>query len=191
MKLPFRPVADTKDNGNPVKNISFPIKNYNFGDLSIGDEVNIWGSIYVARDAAHKKLTDALKKKEVLPLQIERGLIYYMGHYPSPKEGTIGACGPTTSSRMDKYTGPLLKMGLKATMGKGCRGKAIIAACKKYGAVYFVTYGGCGAYLRRFVKTTEVIAYPELGPEAIYKLVVEGFPAVVGIDIKGNSLYNK
>ncbi|HNS31892.1 MAG TPA: FumA C-terminus/TtdB family hydratase beta subunit [bacterium] len=173
------------------RNIIFPVKNYKFEDLAAGDEVTISGSIYVARDAAHKNLVRAIEEGEKLPVQIEGGLIYYMGPSPAPEGQIIGSCGPTTSSRMDRYTLPLLELGLKATMGKGGRDSEVASACRKFGAIYLVTYGGCGAYLRKFVKKSEVIAYPELGPEAVYKLDVKDFPALVGIDIKGNNLYNK
>lgn len=173
------------------KDIKFPVKEDSFQDLSVGEQVTISGFIYVARDAAHKKLVDIIANNEPLPIPLENSLLYYMGPSPAPKGSIIGSCGPTTSSRMDKYTLPLLEKGLKATMGKGVRDDIITAACKKHKAVYLVTYGGCGAYLRQFVKQMEVVAYPELGPEAIYKLEVSLFPAIVSIDTKGNNLYKK
>ncbi|MCK9266660.1 FumA C-terminus/TtdB family hydratase beta subunit [bacterium] len=172
------------------KNIIFPVRDYSFDDLCVGDEVTISGCLYVARDAAHKKLIEAIEGNEVLPIPIENNLIYYMGPSPAPEGTVIGSCGPTTSIRMDAYTVALLEKGLKATMGKGVRGDAMAVACKKYGAIYLVTYGGCGAYLRQFVTKMEVVAYPDLGPEAIFKLNIENFPAIVGIDTKGNNLYN-
>jgi len=147
--------------------------------------------MYVARDAAHKRLVEAIERNEDLPMDVGGCLIYYMGPSPAPEGRVIGSCGPTTSSRMDRYTVALLKKGLKATMGKGDRDKSIIEACIRYRAVYLVTYGGCGAYLGQFVKKSRVVAYPELGPESILRLDVEGFPALVGIDIKGKNLYNK
>lgn len=174
------------------KQIRFPLSdNSPIEKLRAGDEVEISGTIYVARDAAHKKLVDALNKKKPLPFPLKGSILYYMGPSPAPPGKIIGSCGPTTSSRMDKYTLPLLRGGLKATMGKGGRREEIAEGCKKHKAVYLVTYGGCGAYLNRFVKKSECFAYCELGPEAIYKLEVEGFPAIIGIDIRGKNLYNK
>jgi len=175
-----------------MKKITFPLetgKEVEF--LKTGDEIEIYGSVYVARDAAHKKLIYDIKNNSPLPFSFKNTIIYYMGPTPAPKGRIIGSCGPTTSSRMDRYTILLLKMGLKATMGKGERSEEIVSACKRYRAVYFITYGGCGAYLSKFVKKVECIAYPELEPEAIYKLEVEQFPAIVAIDTKGNNLYNK
>ncbi|MBN1445160.1 MAG: fumarate hydratase C-terminal domain-containing protein [Candidatus Omnitrophica bacterium] len=174
------------------KHLLFPlIDDRQIKSVRAGDEVEISGTIYVARDAAHKKLADALNKNKPLPLPLKGSIIYYMGPTPAPPGKIIGSCGPTTSSRMDKYTLPLLQSGLKATMGKGGRSEEIAAGCKKYKAVYLIAYGGCGAYLNRFVKKSECFAYCELGPEAIYKLEVKGFPAIAGIDIKGKNIYNK
>lgn len=158
--------------------------------LKAGDEVEISGIIYVARDAAHKKMIEALAEKHPLPFPVKGSIIYYMGPSPAPPGKAIGSCGPTTSSRMDTSTIPLLNAGLKATMGKGGRSKEIEAACKNYKAIYLITYGGCGAYLNRFVKKAECFAYRELGPEAIYRLEVEGFPAITGIDTRGKNVYN-
>ncbi len=172
--------------------IKFPVDNdREIGKLRVGDEVEISGTIYVARDAAHKKMIEALTKKSPLPFPAEGSLVYYMGPSPAPPGRIIGSCGPTTSSRMDRNTVPLLRAGLKATMGKGNRSKEIEQACRKYKAVYLLTYGGCGAYLNRFVKKAGCFAYCELGPEAVYRLEVEGFPAIVGIDTKGNNVYNR
>ncbi|HOL21400.1 MAG TPA: FumA C-terminus/TtdB family hydratase beta subunit [bacterium] len=175
-----------------MKQIQFPLKTGKEIELlKTGDEVEISGIIYVARDAAHKKLIYEINNKIPLPFPLKNNLIYYMGPSPTPEGKIIGSCGPTTSSRMDRYTIPLLQAGIKATMGKGERNEEIVSACKRYRAVYFITYGGCGAYLSKFVKKVECIAYPELEPEAIYKLEVEKFPAIVAIDTKGNNLYNK
>lgn len=175
-----------------MKEIQFPLeKGYEINSLKAGEEIEIYGIIYVARDAAHKKIISDIVKKNPLPFQLKNNLIYYMGPTPAPKGKIIGSSGPTTSSRMDIYTVPLLQAGLKATMGKGERSKEIVSACKKYKAVYLITYGGCGAYLSKFIKKIECIAYPELGPEALYKLEVERFPAIVAIDTEGNCLYNK
>jgi fumarate hydratase subunit beta len=177
---------------NMEKKIRFPLSDEReIRKLNAGDEIAICGTIYVARDAAHKKMIEAVLKKSALPFTVKGSLIYYMGPTPAPPGKIIGSCGPTTSSRMDKNTIPLLDAGLKATMGKGNRGEDIERACKKYKAVYLLTYGGCGAYLNRFVKKAECFAYCELGPEAVYRLEIEGFPAIVGIDSKGKNLYNK
>ncbi|MCX8082463.1 MAG: FumA C-terminus/TtdB family hydratase beta subunit [bacterium] len=175
-----------------MKKIYFPLKTVKEIEvLKVGEEVEIYGIIYVARDAAHKKLISDINKQETLPFQLKNNLIYYMGPTPAPEGKIIGSCGPTTSKRMDTYTSLLLQKGLKATIGKGERSEDIVSACKKYKAVYFITYGGCGAYLSKFIKKSECIAYKELGPEAIYKLEVEKFPAIVAIDTEGNSIYNK
>jgi len=171
------------------KKVFFPLQNKNLEKLKLGDEVEIYGIIYSARDSAHKKFFEDIRKKRELPFNLNNSLIYYMGPSPAPSGKIIGSCGPTTSSRMDEFTIPLLKLGLKATMGKGERSIEIVNACKQFKAVYFITYGGCGAYLNKFIKEFKLIAYPELGPEAVYMLKVEKFPAIVGIDIWGNDLY--
>ena len=173
------------------KKILMPLTEKNLINLNAGDEVEISGKIYVARDSAHKKFSEAIKKEEELPFDIKNSLIYYMGPTPTPPNKIIGSCGPTTSSRMDSFTIPLLKLGLKATMGKGNRSKEIIKACSEFKAIYLITYGGCGAYLSKFVKKVKLIAYPELEPEAVYELKVDKFPAIVGIDIYGNDFYKK
>ncbi len=172
-----------------MKYIVFPVCDRSLESLRAGDRVEISGTIYVARDAAHQRFIEALKKKRRLPVDLKDGLIYYMGPTPTPPGKVIGSCGPTTSSRMDALTVPLLARGLKGMMGKGRRSDEVIAGCRKYGAVYFITYGGCGAYLNGFVKEAEVAAYADLGPEAVYRLRVERFPAVVGIDTSGRDFY--
>jgi fumarate hydratase subunit beta len=175
-----------------MKRIKFPLADdRQIKELKAGNEIEIYGTIYVARDTAHKKMVESLMKKHSLPFPVKGNLIYYMGPTPAPPGKIIGSCGPTTSSRMDKNTIPLLKAGLKATMGKGNRSKDIEDACKKYNTVYLLTYGGCGAYLNRFVRKAECFAYCELGPEAVYRLEVEGFPAIVGIDTNGKNIYNR
>jgi fumarate hydratase subunit beta len=171
--------------------IKFPLLEGNeLEKLHCGDRVEINGYIYAARDAAHKKFISQLKNKKGLPVNLKNSLIYYMGPSPAPEGKIIGACGPTTSIRMDNLTPPLFKLGLKATMGKGMRSEEFAANCKKYKAVYFVTFGGCGAFLSKFVKDVRITAYKNLGPEAVYQLAVENFPAIVGIDTSGNSVYN-
>ncbi|HOJ40392.1 MAG TPA: FumA C-terminus/TtdB family hydratase beta subunit [bacterium] len=169
--------------------LRFPVEETSLLSLKIGDPVAISGEIYVARDAAHQRMLAALQENRALPFPLENGLIYYMGPTPAPPGFVIGSCGPTTSSRMDKFTIPLLARGLRATMGKGRRSPAIASACRKYRAVYLATYGGCGAYLNRFVRECVLLAYPELGPEAIYRLKVREFPAIVVIDVTGRDFY--
>lgn len=173
-----------------MKKIYFPVENEKFLEkLKVGSEVFISGKILTARDAAHKKLNEMLKKKEKLPINLKGALIYYAGPSPTPKGKIVGSIGPTTSRRMDKMTIPLLKLGLKGTMGKGERSKEIVNMFKKFKVVYFITFGGCGAYLSQFVKNIKLLYFEELGPEAIYELEVYNFPAIVGIDIYGNDFF--
>lgn len=173
-----------------MKKIIFPVvKNGEIEKLKAGEEIIISGIIYAARDAAHKKFIEIINKGKKLPVEIKNSLIYYMGPSPAPPGKIIGSCGPTTSIRMDNLTIPLFQIGLKSTMGKGKRSNEIVKACKKYRSVYFITYGGCGAYLSKFIKKFKCIAFPELGPEGVFELTVENFPAIVGIDIYGNSIF--
>ena len=147
------------------------------------------GVIFTARDQAHKRLIEAIKNGKKLPLDLRGQIIYYCGPTKTPKGKIIGSCGPTTSSRMDEFTPALLKAGLAGMIGKGSRAKEVINAIKKYRAVYFLTYAGCGALLTKYVKKAKPIAYKDLGPEAIYKLEVKDFPLIVGIDTKGRGIY--
>jgi fumarate hydratase subunit beta len=154
-----------------MKKIIFPLKNEeDIRKLKVGDEVLISGKILTARDHAHKKLVEIIKKEEKLPVDLKGALIYYTGPSPTPEGKIVGSIGPTTSKRMDRLTIPLLKFGLKATMGKGERSDEIVNLFKEYKVVYFITYGGCGAYLSQFVKEIKVLCFEELGPEAIYQL---------------------
>ncbi|MCU0666983.1 MAG: FumA C-terminus/TtdB family hydratase beta subunit [Candidatus Omnitrophica bacterium] len=164
----------------------FKIKN-----LKAGEKYSFSGILYTARDQAHKRLVGAIKKKQKLPFDIKGKIIYYCGPTQTPKGKVIGACGPTTSSRMDEFAPALLKAGLLGMIGKGARSSEVIAAIKKYHAVYFVTYAGCGALLARYVKAKKLVAYPDLGPEAIYELKVEDFPLIVAIDATGKDIYGK
>lgn len=173
-----------------MKKIITPLEEKVVRKLKKGDFVEISGIIYGARDAAHKRFINAINKGEKLPFDLTGQIIYYVGPTPAPPGVIIGSCGPTTSSRLDKYTPSLIERGLKGMIGKGTRSEEVKEAIVKYGAVYFVTYGGCGAYLSQFVRKCEIIAFPELGPEAIYKIVVENFPVIVGIDIKGKDIYS-
>jgi fumarate hydratase subunit beta len=159
--------------------------------LKAGDKVLLTGTIYTARDQAHKRLTEAIKQGRKPPIPLKGRIIYYCGPTRTPKGKIIGSCGPTTSARMDEFTPLLLKAGLLAMIGKGARSQEVISAIKKYKAVYFLTYAGCGALLSKNVKSSKAIAYKDLGPEAIYKLEVEDFPLIVGIDARGRSIYGK
>ena len=160
-------------------------------DLKTGECLNYSGIIYTARDQAHKRLVETIKKGKKMPFNLKGAFIYYCGPTRTPKGKIIGSCGPTTSSRMDEFTPTLLKAGVKGLIGKGSRSKEVIAAIKKYRAVYFLTHAGCGALLSKYVKKAKVLAYADLGPEAILKLEVENFPLIVGIDSKGRSVYGK
>lgn len=154
--------------------------------LSAGDEVRVTGVIYTARDAAHKKLCELLEAGQPLPIDLRDQIIYYTGPTPAPPGRPIGSCGPTTSYRMDRYTPALLAQGLRAVIGKGRRSQEVIDALKAHTAVYFAAEGGCGALLANYVKTCEVVGFPELGTEAIHRLEVENFPVSVFCDCHGN-----
>ncbi len=158
-------------------------------NLKAGDFVLISGVIYTARDAAHKRMVEALERGEELPFDLKGQIIYYAGPAPAKPGRPIGSVGPTTSYRMDPYAPKLLKAGLKGMIGKGTRSKEVIDAIVKYRGVYFGAVGGAAAYLARCVKEAEVIAYEDLGPEAVRRLVVEDFPAFVVNDVYGNDLY--
>lgn len=158
--------------------------------LRSGDMVYITGIIYTARDAAHKRMNEALDKGEELPINLEGNIIYYMGPSPAREGRPIGSAGPTTASRMDKYAPRLLDMGLRGMVGKGKRSNEVIEAIKRNGAVYLAAIGGAGALLSKAIIKSEVIAYDDLGTEAIRKLEVKDFPAIVVIDSQGNNLYD-
>ncbi|MBU8768944.1 Fe-S-containing hydro-lyase [Cytobacillus oceanisediminis] len=169
--------------------VSSPIDEQVLISLKAGDRVLISGTIYTARDAAHKRMSEALQKGEDLPFNIKGQTIYYVGPTPAKPGQIIGSAGPTTSGRMDKYTPSLLDRGLKGMIGKGYRSQEVIDSMKKNKAVYFAAIGGSGALIARSIKSMEVIAYEDLGPEAIFKLTVENFPAVVIIDSEGTDWY--
>jgi fumarate hydratase subunit beta len=171
-----------------MKIISSPFSKKNISSLKAGDRVLISGTLYTARDAAHKKLFDLLQKRKKLPIGLKDQIIYYVGPTPAKKGAIIGSAGPTTSSRMDKYTPLLLKHGLLGMIGKGRRSAEVKNAIIKNKAIYFVTFGGAGAYLSKRIKRSEIVSYHELGTEAIRKILVEDFPAVVAIDSKGGVL---
>ena len=171
--------------------ITMPITDDDVSQLKIGDHVRITGTIYTARDAAHNRMIESLNKGEPLPIDIKGQLIYYTGPTPARPGRAVGAFGPTTSMRMDPFTPPLLKAGLKACMGKGNRGPEVQQALKDNHAVYFMAIGGAGAMLSQYVKQLEVIAYPDLGTESLKRVVVEDFPAVVMDDCEGRDLLNE
>ena len=157
--------------------------------LRAGDYVYLSGTIYSARDAAHKRLCEALAQGEPLPLDLKHAVIYYMGPSPARQGRPIGSAGPTTSTRMDRYAPTLLDLGQTAMIGKGKRSAEVVEAMQRNGAVYFAAVGGAGALLAQRIKSSQVIAYEDLGAEAIRKLEVEDFPAIVVIDCLGNNLY--
>lgn len=173
-----------------VKKIILPLKQGQIKELRAGGDVLLSGIIYTARDQAHRRLSEAIKNKKALPINLKGALIYYCGPTPARQGEVIGSCGPTTSSRMDNFTPLLLKAGLRGMIGKGRRSEEVREAIERHKAVYFLAYSGCGALLSTFVKKAEVVAYPDLGAEAIYKLAIRDFPVVVGIDAYGNDIYS-
>ena len=171
------------------KYIEAPLKSETIENLKAGDYVYISGTIYTARDAAHKRMDDALNNGEGLPFNIEENIIYYMGPSPAREGRVIGSAGPTTSTRMDKYTPRLLDMGLKGMIGKGKRQQPVLDSIIRNKAVYFAAVGGAGALLSKCIVESKVIAYDDLGTEAIRELKVKDFPAIVVVDSFGNNLY--
>lgn len=171
------------------KYIKVPLSDKDARSLKAGDYVYLTGTIYTARDAAHKRMQEALEQGETLPMEMKNNVIYYMGPSPAREGRPIGSAGPTTASRMDKYAPNLLDLGLKGMIGKGKRSQAVIDAVIRNGAVYFAAVGGAGALLSRAITSSEVIAYEDLGTEAIRKLTAKDFPAIVVIDAEGNNLY--
>lgn len=169
--------------------ITTPLTRDTVKTLKSGDSCLITGTIYTARDAAHKRLCELINKGEPLPLDIKDSIIYFVGPTPAKPGEIIGSAGPTTSYRMDAYSPDLIKLGLTGMIGKGKRNDKVIDAMKTHGAVYFGAIGGCGALLSKCIKKCEIIAYDDLGAEAIRKLYVEDFPVVVIIDSNGNNLY--
>lgn len=157
--------------------------------LKAGDSVLISGTIISARDAAHKVMTEALARGEKLPVDWNDQIVYYLGPTPAKPGDPIGSCGPTTSGRMDAYTPTMLEQGIKGMVGKGSRAQAVVDSMKKNGVTYFAAVGGAAALIAKSVKKYEVLAYPELGPEAVAALTVVDFPAIVVIDSEGNDFY--
>ncbi len=171
------------------QHIKAPIEKDDIRKLKAGDYVYLSGTIYTARDAAHKRMQETLDKGEALPLEMAHNVIYYMGPSPAREGRPIGSAGPTTASRMDKYAPTLLDMGLSGMIGKGKRSDAVKEAIVRNGAVYFAAVGGAGALLSKSILSSEVIAYDDLGTEAIRKLEVRDFPVIVVIDSEGSNLY--
>ena len=171
------------------QHIKAPLDRETVKQLTAGDYVYITGTIYTARDAAHKRMYEALEQREPLPMEMEGNVIYYMGPSPAREGRPIGSAGPTTASRMDKYAPSLLDLGLVGMIGKGKRSQAVQEAIVRNGAVYFAAVGGAGALLAGSIKASEVIAYDDLGTEAIRRLEVENFPVIVVIDSEGRNLY--
>ena len=173
------------------KHIQAPLNREEIKNLKSGDYVYITGTIYTARDAAHKRMYEALQNGEQLPIDVENQIIYYMGPSPAREGRPIGSAGPTTSSRMDKYAPSLLDLKLAGMIGKGKRNQEVIDAIKRNDAIYFAAVGGAGALLSKCILESEVVAYDDLGTEAIRKLTVKDFPVIVVIDSEGENLYEK
>lgn len=169
--------------------INVPLSDADARSLRAGDYVYLTGTIYTARDAAHKRMQETLEQGDPLPIDMKNNVIYYMGPSPAREGRPIGSAGPTTASRMDKYAPTLLDLGLKGMIGKGKRTKEVSDAIVRNGAVYFAAVGGAGALLSKSITASEVIAYDDLGTEAIRKLTIENFPVIVVIDAEGNNLY--
>jgi fumarate hydratase subunit beta len=173
------------------KHITTPLTDEKVSDLKAGDYVYLSGTIYTARDAAHKRIYEAMQRGEAIPLELKDNIIYYLGPSPAREGQVIGSAGPTTSSRMDKYTPLLLENGLKGMIGKGRRSQQVIDAMHQNHAVYFAAIGGAGALLSKCIKKSEVIAYEDLGTEAIRKLEVENLPVIVVIDSDKKDMYDE
>jgi len=168
-----------------------PLSNDTVDQLRAGDRVLISGIVFTARDAAHKRLVELIRENRPLPVDLAGQIIYYVGPTPAPPGRPIGAAGPTTSYRMDPYAPVLIEKGLKGMIGKGMRGDAVIEAMQRHRAVYFAATGGAGALISKAIKRAEVVAYADLGTEAIRRLEVEEFPAIVVCDAHGNDLYRE
>jgi fumarate hydratase subunit beta len=172
-----------------IVDVTTPLSDADVEALRAGDRVRITGVLYTARDAAHGRLLPLIERGEVLPIDVRGQIIYYTGPSPARPGDVVGSIGPTTASRMDKFTPALLELGLKGTIGKGYRGQAVKDALRRHKALYLGSIGGAGAVLSQFVKKLEIVAYEDLGTEAIRRLEVEGFPAIVLNDCHGGDLY--
>jgi fumarate hydratase subunit beta len=178
-------------NGIMAKSVKLPLTEKTLAGLKAGDNILLSGVLYVARDAAHKRMTKSLEKGEPLPFDVEGQTLYYMGPSPAPPGRPIGSAGPTTAARMDMYTPRLLAAGLKGMIGKGVRSAEVKDAMIKHQAVYLAAIGGAGALISRTILKSEVVAYKDLGPEALLRLEVKDFPATVINDIYGGDLYEE
>jgi fumarate hydratase subunit beta len=172
-----------------TKKVTLPLTEKTLEELKAGDNLLLSGVLYVARDAAHRRMTETLDRGEPLPFDIKGQTLYYMGPSPAPPGRVIGSAGPTTSTRMDSYTPRLLAAGLKGIIGKGVRSKEVKDAMKKHKAVYLAAIGGVGALISKSIIKSEIVAYPDLGPEAVLRLEVKDFPVTVINDIHGGDLY--
>ena len=172
-----------------MKHITVPMTREQARSLRAGDSCLLSGVIYTARDAAHKRLCELAERGESLPFDVKDSVIYFVGPTPAKPGQVIGSAGPTTAYRMDAYSPTLIALGQTGMIGKGKRGENVIAAMQEYGCVYFGAIGGCGALLSRCIQSAEVVAYPDLGPEAVHRLEIKDFPATVIIDSLGNNLY--
>lgn len=172
-----------------IKHITTPLTDETIRSLKAGDSVRITGPIYTARDAAHKRMTEALARGEKLPIDIKGNVIYYVGPSPEKPGQIVGSAGPTTSGRMDQYTPTLLEQGMKGMIGKGSRSQKVIDSIVQNQAVYFVAVGGAAAVISKSIKAQELLAYGDLGPEAIRRYDVVDFPAIVCVDCEGNDFY--
>ncbi len=171
-----------------MREIDLPLSEDTVRSLKAGEEVLLSGVIYAARDQAHKRLAALIASGEPLPFELDGSVVYYMGPAPAPPGFVIGSAGPTTAGRMDAFTPLLIEHGLRGMIGKGMRSDEVIEAMKLHGAVYFYAFGGCGALYAMHITGNELIAFPDLGPEGIYRLSVRDFPVIVGIDTKGVSV---
>ena len=172
-----------------IKRIQIPLDKGTIASLKAGDEVLLTGVIYTARDQAHLRISEIIKTGGELPVDLKGQIIYYCGPTP-PGKRVIGSCGPTTSGRMDAFTPMILEVGVKGMIGKGRRSESVVKEIKRFHAIYFIAPAGAGAYLSKKVKSSSIVAFEDLQAEAIYRLEVEDFPLVVGVDSKGRNLYS-
>lgn len=175
----------------PLREVRLPFDDAGWRSLQAGERVRLFGEVVAARDAAHRRMIEALDCGEPLPFEIQGATIYYVGPTPGDADRPVGSAGPTTSGRMDVYTPRLLELGLRAMIGKGERSEAVVEAMRRHAAVYFLAVGGAGALLGRCVVQAVTIAYEDLGPEALRKLVIADFPAIVAIDAQGNTVWSR
>ncbi|MFW6138217.1 MAG: FumA C-terminus/TtdB family hydratase beta subunit [Spirochaetota bacterium] len=172
-----------------MKSIYTPLAKETIAQLKAGEEIELNGTVYVARDQAHRRMAEQYQQTETFPFPLSGRVIYYMGPAPTPPGAVIGSCGPTTASRMDPFTPLLLKNGLKGMIGKGPRSPEVVSAIVKYGAIYFYAYGGCGALYAGRIAENTLVAFADLGPEAVYRLKLKNFPVTVAIDSSGKNMF--